>query len=188
MLIDTHAHLNDERLLDKAEDIVNSLEDNNIEKVINAGYDTPSSLINVELAKKYLPLYATVGIHPHDAKNATAKDYELFAKLVKENKKVVAIGEIGLDYHYDLSPREIQRKVLVEQIDLANELKMPVVFHLREAYDDMIKIFSDNKNKLKNGCVLHCYSGSRELVNQVFNKFDFLLFFWRSNNFCKEKR
>lgn len=171
MLIDTHCHLNDERLLPEADNIVKSLKADNIEAVINVGYDFPSSLKSIELANTYNEVYATVGIHPHDAKTRKQSDYDWFAKAVTDNK-VVAIGEIGLDYFYDLSPRDIQKKVFVEQLELAYSLKMPISVHLRDAYGDMLELVRENKDKLVYGGVLHCYSGSAEMLKE-FLKYGF---------------
>lgn len=171
MLIDTHCHLNDEKLLPKADSIVKSLKADNIEAVINVGYDFPSSLKSVEFANTYNEVYATVGIHPHDAKTRKQADYDWFAKAVTDSK-VVAIGEIGLDYFYDLSPRDMQKEVFVEQLELAYSLKMPIAVHLRDAYSDMLELVRDNKDKLVYGGVLHCYSGSAEMIKE-FLKYGF---------------
>lgn len=170
MLIDTHAHLNDESLKPLIGDIVKDMDKDNLESIINVGYDYSSSVYSVELADKYDKVYAAVGIHPHDAKSATADMYKYFGEAAA-NPKVVAIGEIGLDYYYDYSPRDTQRKVFEEQIDLAHSLNMPVIIHLRDAYTDMYDILKANRHKLSNGLVLHCYSGSAEMAEQ-YNEFD----------------
>ena len=107
MLIDSHCHLNDEKLLPEAAEIVSGFSEHGIESAICVGYDMPSSETAVELAEKYENLYAVIGIHPHDATTADYDKYERLATL-SSSKKVVGIGEIGLDYHYDLSPRAIQ--------------------------------------------------------------------------------
>ena len=172
MLVDTHAHLNDEGLYPRAQEIYDGMADNGLSAIVNVGYDTPSSLCAVELSERYDKFFAVVGIHPHDAKTATEEDYALFEKLVKENDKVLAIGEIGLDFHYDLSPREDQGRVFIEQLRLAHGLKMPVVVHLREAYGVMSRILKENEKYLEYGVLLHCYSGSKELVKE-YAKYDF---------------
>ncbi|MDD4839595.1 MAG: TatD family hydrolase [Clostridia bacterium] len=171
MIIDTHAHLTDERFEGEVSQIVDALPLFNIEKVVSVGYDSVSSLGSVEIAKQYERVYATVGIHPHDSKSASVADYKKFEELSKTNSKIVAIGEIGLDYFYDLSPREIQKKVFVEQLELANALSMPVAIHLRDAYEDMRTLLLQNANKLQNGFVLHCYSGSLDMA-KVYSKLD----------------
>lgn len=171
MIIDSHAHLTDEKYTGEVETIVEELPKSNIEKVVCVGYDTDSSISSVELANTYERVYATVGIHPHDSKSATAEDYSKFEDLIKANRKIVAVGEIGLDYFYDLSPRDCQQRVFVEQLELASALKMPVAIHLRDAYADMQKLLFDNANKLQNGFVLHCYSGSLEMA-KIFSKLE----------------
>ncbi|HOB63953.1 MAG TPA: TatD family hydrolase [Clostridia bacterium] len=163
MLIDTHAHINDRRLLPLAEDIASSMQADNISHIINVGYDAESSEECVRLADKHQGMFAAVGIHPHDAKEATQKDYDRFGELCA-NPKVVAYGEIGLDYYYDLSDRDTQKRVFVEQLEVAYSLKKPVIIHLRDAYADMHRLIKENKDKLGYGFVLHCYSGSAEMA------------------------
>ncbi len=170
MIIDSHCHLTDERLLPSVESIVSSLENDGLESVITVGYDLPSSVTGVEIARKHKNVYATVGMHPHDSRLMTEEIYDTF-RVLAEDSKVVAIGEIGLDYYYDLSPRDVQQRVFQEQIELADSLKLPIALHVRDAYGDTEKILSDNKSKLSHGVLLHCYSGSSEMV-KVFSKFD----------------
>ena len=163
MIIDTHAHLNDERLYPIRADIVSSMERNGLEAIINVGYDRPSSELALSIAEEYENLYAVVGIHPHDAKSATIDDYRYF-ESISANKKVVALGEIGLDFYYDLSDRDVQKKVFVEQLELAHSLKLPVVMHVRDAYGLALEILKENKRFLEHGGVMHCYAGSKELL------------------------
>ncbi len=171
MLIDTHAHLNDERLLPIAGDIVSSMKADGLDKIITVGYDYDSSVVNQQLAQRYEDVYFTVGVHPHDAKTYTQEIEDYFFATVKEDAKCVALGEIGLDYYYDLSDREVQKAVFVRQLDLAHSLHIPVAIHLRDAYGDMTRLLKDNKSKLQDGVILHCYSGSKELVKE-FAKYD----------------
>lgn len=170
MIIDSHAHLNDKRLLDYVDEIVSNMHKDNLKAIINVGYDRQSSESSYNLARLHKNIYATVGIHPHDSKLATKCDYDRFALLSKE-EKVVAIGEIGLDFYYDFSPKAVQEKVFLEQLDLAYNLQMPVVIHLRDAYQLMYKLLKENKHKLEHGAVLHCYSGSKEMLIE-FAKLD----------------
>ncbi len=170
MLVDTHCHLTDEVLFPDAENIIGDMRADGLCALICVGYDEPSSVGSYNLALTHENVYAAVGMHPHDSRLATTDMYDKFAEMAT-NEKVVAIGEIGLDYHYDLSPRDVQKKVFAEQIDLADSLSLPVILHVREAYEDARQILADNKNKLKNGVLLHCYSGSAEMV-KVFDKFD----------------
>ena len=170
MLIDSHCHLNDEDLAPVADRIVGDFGSDGILAAINVGYDMPSSLLAVEQAKRYEPVFAAIGMHPHDSRLMTEADYDTLCRLSQEDK-VVAIGEIGLDYHYDLSPRDTQKQVFERQIVLADELKLPIILHVREAYDDTREILERNKRHLANGVLLHCYSGSAEMV-KVFDKYD----------------
>lgn len=163
MLIDSHAHLNDKRLIGEVAKIVRDMPSDNLEAIINIGYDIPSSKTSVELANLYENIYACVGIHPHDAKDANKDAYDYFCKVV-ENKKVLGIGEIGLDFYYDHSPRDVQERVFIEQLELAHSLKKPVVIHLRDAYQVMLDLLKQNRKMLEYGAMLHCYSGSKEML------------------------
>jgi TatD DNase family protein len=131
-------------------------------------------------------VYCAVGFHPHDSISATAEDYDFFAKASK-NPKVVAIGEIGLDFFYDLSPRDIQKKVFVEQLELADSLKMPVILHLRDAYGEMLDLLKQNRKMLLNGCLLHCYSGSPEMASEFLKVADMFFAFGGSLTFKNNK-
>ncbi len=164
MLIDSHAHLNDKRLLSELDQIIADMPKDNLEAIVNVGYDLASSKLSVDIAK-HDRVFAAVGIHPHDAKDAGQEAYDFFAQSAR-NKKVVAIGEIGLDFYYDYSPREIQQKAFLEQLELADSLSLPVIIHLRDAYQIMLELLKQNKPKLKNGAILHCYSGSAEMMRE----------------------
>ncbi|SCG81743.1 TatD DNase family protein [Proteiniborus sp. DW1] len=164
MLIDSHAHLDDERFDKDRDEIIKDLTNQGIELVINPGADVASSVKAVSLAKKYNNIYAAVGVHPHDAKTMDDTTIQLLSSLAN-NEKVVAIGEIGLDYHYDNSPRDIQRKWFVEQIRLAKKLQLPIIIHEREASQDMYNILKNEADGNLRG-VLHCYSGSLEMARE----------------------
>lgn len=164
MLIDSHAHLDDERFDKDRDKIIKDLNDQGIELVINPGADVASSVKAVSLAKKYDNIYAAVGVHPHDAKTMDDTTIQLLASLAG-NKKVIAIGEIGLDYHYDNSPRDVQKKWFVEQIRLAKKLQLPIIIHEREATQDMYNILKQESDCNLTG-VLHCYSGSLEMARE----------------------
>lgn len=170
MLIDTHCHLNDEKLLCNADRIVASFKDDGLESAICVGYDMPSSECAVTLAEKFEEIYAAVGVHPHDADTLDDEACQRILELAK-HKKVVAIGEIGLDYYYDLSEREVQKSSFAKQIELANQAELPIALHVRDAYEDTRKILFDMKGYIKNGLLLHCYSGSSEYV-KIFDKLD----------------
>lgn len=163
MLFDSHAHINDERFDEDRDEVIEHLRENSIDLVVNPGADMPSSRSAVELANKVDFIYSAVGVHPHDVETMADKDLEELKNLAKENEKVVAIGEIGLDYYYDLSPRELQKEWFIKQIELANELGLPFIVHDRDAHGDTFDIIKKYKAP-ETGCVLHCYSGSLELA------------------------
>ncbi|MDR3559897.1 MAG: TatD family hydrolase [Negativicutes bacterium] len=164
MLFDSHAHIDDKRFNDDREDVIARAAAAGVTGIINAGADMFSSARAVELAEKYPAVYAAVGIHPHDAKEAKDTDYEKLS-LWAEKPKVVAIGEIGLDYHYDLSPRDVQQTVFVRQLDLARQLAMPVIIHDREAHADIMATMKKEGRGLSG--VFHCFSGSLEMAREV---------------------
>jgi TatD DNase family protein len=172
MLIDTHAHLNDNRLAESVPNIVSQLASDNILAVVNVGYDRQSSETGLRLAKTYNQIYCALGIHPHDSKMRKQEDYDFFIKAAKAEKKVVAIGETGLDYYYNFSEKDVQKKVFAEHIELADSLKLPLIIHLRDAQADMAAILKENKRHLNNGAVLHCYTGSAEMIKVYLNLCD----------------
>lgn len=165
MLFDSHAHLNDERFDEDREELINSLQEKGVDLVLNPGACIETSKSSVELANKYDFIYAAVGVHPHDVGNMTEDDIETLRKLALENDKVKAIGEIGLDYYYDTYPREDQKKWFKRQIELANELKLPIIIHDRDAHGDTFETIKNTKSP-EIGCVLHCYSGNVELARE----------------------
>ncbi|MCK9444053.1 MAG: TatD family hydrolase [Tissierellaceae bacterium] len=163
MLIDSHAHLDDKRFDGDRELLINNLESNGIELVINIGADLQTSIASVSLAEKHENIYATVGIHPHSAKEADQSAMEIFRSFA-DRDKVVAIGEIGLDFYYDNSPRDLQRKWFKEQLKLAKEVELPVVIHSRDAQQETFDILKEASEDGKLRGVLHCYSGSAEMA------------------------
>lgn len=165
MLIDTHAHLNDERLIPEAEEIALNLKSDGLAAIVDVGFDRKTSEIAVAHADAFDGVFAVVGIHPHDSQYAGQADYDYFSEVSKK-EKVVAIGEIGLDFYYDLSDRKTQERVFLEQLELAHGLKLPVVIHLRDAYELMLRLLKDNRRYLEYGSVLHCYSGSTEMLKE----------------------
>ncbi|KPU27497.1 hydrolase TatD [Caloranaerobacter sp. TR13] len=164
MLIDSHAHLDDKRFDKDRDKIIKSLKNNDIWVVINPGADLASSIKAVALAQQYENIYAAVGIHPHDAKTMDDDTIEVLKSLLKKDK-VIAVGEIGLDYHYDFSPRDIQRKWFREQIKLAKEFNLPIIVHDREAHKDVYDILKEEQDGTLTG-VLHCFSGSVEMAKE----------------------
>ena len=134
MLFDSHAHLNDERFDEDRGELISSLNEKGVDLVVNPGACMKTSAESVELANKYDFIYAAVGVHPHDVKDLTEDDIQELKRMAIENEKVVAIGEIGLDYYYDAEYKELQKKWFKRQIELANELKLPIIIHDRDAH------------------------------------------------------
>ncbi|MGN9165526.1 TatD family hydrolase [Tissierellaceae bacterium HCP3S3_D8] len=162
MLIDSHVHLDDERFDGDRDILIKSLKSNGIELVINIGADMKSSVDSIELAKRYDNIYAAIGVHPHSASEMTENTLDELRDMAKEDK-VIAIGEIGLDYYYDNSPRDIQRKWFREQLELAKELNLPVIIHSRDATKETYDIIKETQDGTLRG-VLHCFSGSVEVA------------------------
>ena len=160
MIIDVHAHYDDEAFATDLEDVMAKLKEGNI-IAISSSSSVESSKENIEIAKKYDNIYITIGIHPHEAKDAP-NDFEDALFDLARFEKNVAIGEIGLDYHYDFSPRDVQRDVFVRQIEVARALNLPIVVHSREAHKDTLDILLE-KAVGKIPVLIHCYSGSVEM-------------------------
>ena len=161
-LFDSHAHLDDERFNNDRDEVIERVVAAGMSGIINAGADMPSSRRGVELANINAIIYAAVGIHPHDAKSACAEDYLQLERWVATEKKVVAVGEIGLDYHYDLSPRDLQRQVFIRQLEIARNFGKPIIIHNRESHADMLEILRAHATGLRG--VFHCFSGSVEML------------------------
>ena len=164
MLFDSHAHIDGERFEKDREDTIKRALAAGVDLILNAGACMESSARAVKLAEKYSQVYAAAGIHPHDAKDAKDNDYEQLAAW-QQVPKVVAVGEIGLDYYYDLSPRDIQKKVLIRHLDLARQCHKPVIIHDRDAHGDVMDILKKEARGLRG--VFHCFSGSMEMMREV---------------------
>ncbi|NLJ78049.1 MAG: TatD family hydrolase [Tissierellia bacterium] len=162
MLIDSHVHLDDRRYDRDRDDLIKSLKENGVDLVINIGADLQSSIGSVSLSEDYDNIYAAVGIHPHSAKEMSDSTIDMLRSLAGRDR-VVAIGEIGLDFYRDLSPRDIQRQRFIEQLELAKEVDLPVVIHSRDAAGATFDILKDAQDGSLRG-VLHCYSGSVEMA------------------------
>ena len=169
-LIDSHAHLDDEKFDNDREEIISKIKDAGIKNFITAGYSLGSSKKAVELAEKYDFIYATCGISPNDIPQDEEKMWkqisEIEKMMKKQKNKVVAIGEIGLDYYWekDEKMRELQRKAFIKQIELANKLNLPIVIHTREAIMDTLEILKQNPVDKKG--VFHCCPQNRELIKE----------------------
>ena len=178
-LFDSHAHLDDEKFDIDRDEIINEIKKSGIKRLVSAGYSLEGSKNAVDLSNKYDFIYATCGISPNDIpqnEEELWKNIQKIKDLAINNKKDVAIGEIGLDYYWekDIKRRELQKKAFVEQIKIANELKLPIVIHTREAVMDTLEILKNN-NVIKKG-VFHCCPLNRELVKEAL-KLDFYISF-----------
>ena len=172
-MIDSHVHLDDEAFNGDREDIIKSLGENGIELVINNSSDLPSSERSVELAHKYENIYAAIGVHPHEAR--TYED-EVEKRLIElsGDKKVLAIGEIGLDYYYDNSPRNVQKEVFKRQIELAAKLKKNIVIHSRDAAKDTFDILKEAHEKYDFTALIHCFSQSVDMMREYLKMGDYI--------------
>ncbi len=161
-IFDSHAHYDSEAFDADRKELLNALQQQGVCGIINCGTDIASSLVSLELSDEFSYVYAACGIHPHEAEGCKQGYLSVLKKLCME-KKCVAVGEIGLDYHYDFSPREIQQKVFEQQLVLAKELDLPVIIHDREAHEDTMTLLKRYKPK----GVVHCFSGSAEMAKEV---------------------
>lgn len=166
-LFDSHCHLDDEKFSEDLDEVIEDFKAKSVEKCLSLGTDIRSSQKNIEIAEKYDGIYCACGVHPHQAAEADS-DYILRLNELLNNPKAIAVGEIGLDYFYDFSPREIQKSLLVSQIVLAKSRGLPAVYHVREAHGDMIDVLKGMKTELPKG-VIHCYSGSKESAREYLN-------------------
>ena len=180
-LIDTHAHIYSDDYSDRIDDVIQAAEDNGVEKIISIGVDLPSSEECLKLAEKYPSVFATCGIHPHEAKKAP-KGYLYELEQFYEHQKVVAMGEIGLDYHYDFSDRKTQRKIYQEQLEMANSLDLPTVVHCRESDDDILSGILESGH---NSGVIHCFASGLDFAEKILET-GFYLSFTGMITFVKE--
>ena len=172
MYIDTHAHLYYDDLKNQLGDVVKRAEAAGVTQIICVGTDLPSSETSISIAEKYNAVFATVGVHPHDAKD-TPDDYLRQLRDLASHSKVVAMGEMGLDYFRDFSPRNVQKEVFQSQLALARELDLPAVIHNRDADEDILKILEEVRYERS---VLHCFSSDTEMAGRAVSLGCFLSF------------
>ena len=172
-MIDSHVHLDDQAFDEDRDSLIKSLGDNGIELVINNSSDLPSSERSVELANKYKNIYAAIGVHPHEAKTYNEQVEERLIELSK-NEKVMAIGEIGLDYYYDNSPRDVQKEIFKKQIELAARLGKNIVIHSRDAVKDTFDILKEAHEKYEFTALIHCFSQSVEMMEEYVKMGDYI--------------
>ena len=161
-IFDTHAHYDDESFDGDRYEVLDELFQNGVCGIINCGCTVASSRESLELAHRYEGVYAAVGIHPQNAMEETEASFDVIRQLSRD-EKAVAIGEIGLDYHYDYTPKEMQLAFFEKQLILANELDLPVIVHDREAHEDCVNLILKHRPR----GVMHCFSGSLETAKQL---------------------
>jgi len=167
MFFDSHAHYDDERFDEDQDTLLEGMPQKGVSYIINAASDIPSSQECIRLANKYPFIFAAVGVHPHEVSQLTEESITAIEALAKE-EKVVAIGEIGLDYYYDYSQRELQKHWFRKQLQLAKRIKLPVIIHDRDAHGDCMQIVKE-EDISQIGGVFHCYSGSWEMARQLLD-------------------
>ena len=177
-IFDTHAHYDDERFDEDRDTVLGGLSEHGVSLAVDPACDLKSCKATLELSSKYKFIYSAVGVHPHSAESDGNEGYLDKVSEFAKNKKVVAIGEIGLDYHYDFSPREKQIEVFSQQLALANDLNLPVIIHDREAHADTLELVQKYRPK----GIIHCYSGSAEMARE-FLKLDMYIGFTGSVTF-----
>ena len=167
MLFDSHSHYNDKKFDDDRDSLLSSMPENNVELIMNACSSIEEIPAIIELTRKYPFVYGSIGVHPHEVENMTENDIEILRKYAAD-EKIKAIGEIGLDYFYDNSPRDLQKKWFARQIELACELNLPIIVHDRDAHADTVDILKQCHAE-RCGGVFHCYSGSAEMAKEILN-------------------
>lgn len=176
MIIDSHCHLDDAAFDDDRDEVVARAREAGVDVMlaIGTGGGPPDLEVAIRLAEQYDSVWATVGIHPHDAAKADAASFDRLAELCG-HPRVLALGEIGLDYHYDNSPREIQREVFVNQMQIARQAGKPIVIHSRDAWEDTIELLQTHWSPGGLSGIMHCFSGDAEQAREALD-----LGFWIS--------
>ena len=166
MIFDTHVHLNDKAYADNLDEYIKSAENAGVSAFLCVGYDIESSKKAIEIAHKYSNVYAAIGMHPTELLDTSIDYVGEIEKMIDD--RVVAIGEIGLDYHWDNVDREVQKEYFEKFIRLAYKYKRPISLHVRDALEDCYNVLEKNKDYLTKG-VMHCYSGSAEMMSKFIN-------------------
>ena len=169
MIIDSHCHLDYPKLYDQINDVIKRAESNNVKYLLTI-CTTLKSFEKIKiLIEKYNNIFGTFGIHPHESKNFTNIDSEYICKLKKKNKKVIGIGETGLDYYYNHSDKEIQKKLFIEHIRAASELNVPLIVHSRNAEKDTYDILKNERKNSDFKVILHCFTGSKDFAKKLLD-------------------
>lgn len=171
MLFDSHAHYNDEKFIEDRDNLIQEIYNSGVTKIINAGYNVEASKTAIQIAKKYDFIYATAGISPNDIPNSEEELKNQLEELEEELKnkienKIVAVGEIGLDYYWNKENKDLQKQAFIKQIELANKYELPIVIHTREAVQDTIDILKNEIAVIKKG-VFHCCPLNQELIKEA---------------------
>lgn len=164
MLFDTHVHLNAEQFSEDLLEVIQRAKDEGVERMVVVGFDRPTIIRAMELIEEYEFIYASIGWHPVDAIDMVDDDLLWIEELAK-HPKVVALGEMGLDYYWDKSPKDIQQEVFRKQIRLAKKINLPIVIHNRDATNDIVTILKE-ENAAEVGGIMHCFSGSVEIARE----------------------
>lgn len=173
MLFDTHVHLNVSHFDEDREEVLKRADDAGVSNMVVVGFDHETIPGAIELAEKYDHIYAAVGWHPVDAIDMTEDDLKYLEEL-SSHPKVVALGEMGLDYHWDKSPKEVQKEVFRKQIDLAKKVNLPIIIHNREATEDTVTLLKEEGAEQVGG-IMHCFSGSPEIAKQCVKDLNFYI-------------
>ena len=162
-MIDSHCHINDRAFIGRETEYIELSKQAGVDKFLVVGCDLTTSISAVDLAKRFDECYAAIGIHPSDCKKANKNDLDKIEKLINNNK-VIAIGEIGLDYYWDKEDniKAQQKEFFIKQIELANKYDLPISIHCRDAYEDCLNVLKEHP--VKKGGVMHCYGGSKEMM------------------------
>jgi len=191
MYFETHAHYDDKRFEEDRDQIIEEAKSSGVDVIINCGASMRSSRDSVALAQRFDFVFASVGVHPHDAKSLDAPKFEALKTLAK-SPKVVAIGEIGLDYYYDHSERDVQREWFMKQLEFAVEVELPVIIHNRDAHEDTFEILEQGCKIAKEAGktlrgVIHCFSGSADMAKR-FLKLGFYIAFGGAVTFKNSRK
>ncbi len=165
MIFDTHAHYDDEKFDEDRDEVLLNLKENNVGTVVNVGASFKGAVDSFDLSHKYDFIYSAVGIHPDHAKDLDDAQFEKIRAMAKD-EKCVAVGEIGLDYYWDASDREVQKAAFIKQLKLASELNKPVIIHSRDAAEDTMEILKKYADVIEKGAVIHCFSYSSEIAKE----------------------
>jgi len=169
MIIDSHCHLDDPKIYDQLEDIVKRADRNNIKYLLTICTTVPSFKKIELIIQKYSNIYGTFGIHPHETRNNKEINSSYICKLKKSNNKIIGVGETGLDYYYDHSDREVQKKSFIEHIRAASELNIPLIVHSRSAESDIYEILKSEKKNSNLKVLIHCFTGSSAFAKKLID-------------------